>query len=349
MKGNSSDLVEPFVISSIEDEIILDNSHDYTSGDDDGRDSDDDDDGDGRNYDEESPKLDGYILDKEADRLCIGSKDFDMYSPIYSGGSSSLCDSTDLVGSHGVDSGKETKRNGHFPQDPAADDIVPSVSPNDRDRKRGQCSPLLGPVPPQVSLHPSHQSLSSSTDSYGYEYEAGQLTQAEPQKTKKWRFLTNDELPSLNIVIMVVGTHGDVLPFVGFAHSLQAIGHRVRIASHECHRGLVVSRNIEFYPLAGNPKILSEFMVRTGGSLYGSAKNPSFFASNTRMVKEIIKSTWKACTEVDPDDPEETPFVVDAIVSNPATMGHIHVAEALGVPLHIMFPQPWYYGTRVIV
>ena len=27
-------------------------------------------------------------------------------------------------------------------------------------------------------------------------------------------------------------------------------------------------------------------------------------------------------------------------------MTHIHVAEALGVPLHIMFPQPWYYGTK---
>ena len=27
-------------------------------------------------------------------------------------------------------------------------------------------------------------------------------------------------------------------------------------------------------------------------------------------------------------------------------MGHIHVCEALGIPLHIMFPQPWYYSTR---
>ena len=26
-------------------------------------------------------------------------------------------------------------------------------------------------------------------------------------------------------------------------------------------------------------------------------------------------------------------------------MGHIHVCDALGIPLHIMFPQPWYYPT----
>ena len=34
------------------------------------------------------------------------------------------------------------------------------------------------------------------------------------------------------------------------------------------------------------------------------------------------------------------------IIANPPVMGHIHVSEALGIPLHIMFPQPWYYGTE---
>ena len=53
-------------------------------------------------------------------------------------------------------------------------------------------------------------------------------------------------------------------------------------------------------------------------------------------------STWPACRN--PGDPNNIkPFITDAIVSNPPTMGHIHVAEALGVPLHIMFPQPWFY------
>ena len=29
----------------------------------------------------------------------------------------------------------------------------------------------------------------------------------------------------------------------------------------------------------------------------------------------------------------------DAIIANPPTYGHIHCAERLGVPLHLMFPQ----------
>ena len=82
-------------------------------------------------------------------------------------------------------------------------------------------------------------------------------------------------------------------------------------------------------------------MVQTGGNVWGEAKNPKLIPEKNRMTLDIIRSSWPAATEADPNDAEAKPFLADAIISNPVVWGHVHVAEALGVPCHIMFPQPW--------
>eukprot|EP01033_Poteriospumella_lacustris_P010913 gene10913-7762_t len=164
-------------------------------------------------------------------------------------------------------------------------------------------------------------------------------TQPPRQQPPKLRKLA---MPKLNVLIMAVGTRGDIQPFRQFGMRLKQDGHRVRLATHELFRSYVLEQGLEFYPLAGDPMLLSEFMVKTGGSIFPLSAEllkevPKFHA----MICDIVASAWRACLEPDPKDEAAKPFAADAIISNPVTYAHCHCAEALGIPLHLMFPQPW--------
>lgn len=143
--------------------------------------------------------------------------------------------------------------------------------------------------------------------------------------------------PKMNVVIMVVGTRGDVQPFVHLGQALQKYGHRVRLATHAEYRNDVLQKGgLEYYPLAGDPKKLSSYMVKTGGRLLPDLLNESErrdLPEKMQMLRDITRSTWPACTAPDPEDRDQKAFLADAIISNPVTYGHIHCAEALSVPL----------------
>ncbi len=67
------------------------------------------------------------------------------------------------------------------------------------------------------------------------------------------------------LVIVDICSRGDIQPFTQLGLRLQQDGHRVRIATHAMFRSYVTDRKLEFFPLAGDPVALSEFMVKTQG------------------------------------------------------------------------------------
>ncbi|XP_049391175.1 sterol 3-beta-glucosyltransferase UGT80B1 [Solanum stenotomum] len=146
----------------------------------------------------------------------------------------------------------------------------------------------------------------------------------------------NKSVPKLKIVVLIVGTRGDVQPFLAMAKRLQAFGHHVRLATHSNFRDFVKSGGIDFYPLGGDPRVLTGYMARNKGLI---PSGPREISVQRKQLKAIIESLLPACTE--PDIETGEPFRAQAIIANPPAYGHAHVAEALGVPLHIFFTMPW--------
>ncbi|KAL1836887.1 hypothetical protein VTJ49DRAFT_4529 [Mycothermus thermophilus] len=171
--------------------------------------------------------------------------------------------------------------------------------------------------------------------------------------------------PRLNVVIQIVGSRGDVQPFVALGQVLRdTYGHRVRLATHATFKSFVEENGLEFFNIGGDPAQLMAFMVKNPGLLPGfDSLKSGDVKKRRREIQEILNGCWRACIEagdgmgVEPSqiqrdesvgeqfalisDPTSRPFVADAIIANPPSFAHIHVAEKLGIPLHIMFTMPW--------
>jgi UDP:flavonoid glycosyltransferase YjiC (YdhE family) len=168
-------------------------------------------------------------------------------------------------------------------------------------------------------------------------------------------------IPKLNVVIQIVGSRGDVQPFIALGQALKSeYGHRVRIATHPTFREFVEENGLEFFSIGGDPAELMAFMVKNPGLMPGieSLKNGDVRKRRKGMY-EIFKGCWRSCVEsgngLDIPASDENmgdfdnygegfnplPFVANAIIANPPSFAHIHCAEKLGIPVHLMFTMPW--------
>ena len=91
-------------------------------------------------------------------------------------------------------------------------------------------------------------------------------------------------------------THSQLLQALGL--KLKEYGHRVRLASHAVYRSVVLECGLEFYPLGGDPKVLSEYIVKNRGIIPSSAKDA---VTNYHQVEDVVMSTYDACISPDPE------------------------------------------------
>ncbi|KAI5805778.1 hypothetical protein EDC01DRAFT_785835 [Geopyxis carbonaria] len=227
---------------------------------------------------------------------------------------------------------------------------------------KAAAAPFRGLLSPQLE----------DDDSEGQEGEEGEVTEVKVKEKKEM-----EKPPRLNIVIMVIGSRGDVQPFIAVAKELQKDGHRVRLATHGAFREFVGGHDIEFFEVGGDPSELMAFMVKNPGLVPNvESIKAGEIAKRREQMYEMFLGFWRSCIEpcdgytrrknrkssasartessasshsssgsdsedYETEDDDVEPFVADAIIANPPSFAHVHCAEKLGVPLHLMFTFPY--------
>lgn len=161
-------------------------------------------------------------------------------------------------------------------------------------------------------------------------------------------------IPRLNIAVHIVGSRGDVQPFIAIGQVLSQppYSHRVRICTHPVFKSFVEENGLEFFSIGGDPANLMAYMVKNPGLMPGIESLKAGDVGKRRAdIAEIIEGCWRGCIESgdglggfsnpagrpEITDPVDRLFVADAIIANPPSYAHIHCAEKLGIPLHMIF------------
>jgi sterol 3beta-glucosyltransferase len=139
----------------------------------------------------------------------------------------------------------------------------------------------------------------------------------------------------MKILILTIGSRGDVQPYVALGHGLQAAGHRVTLCTGEMFADFVADYNLsyarmddEMVRLADSPE--GRQMIEGGGNMLNAIKMVR------PMQERMMADAWTAARDVDPE----------LIIYHPKTLSGYHIAEKQGIPVILSMVLPSYTPTR---
>ena len=141
----------------------------------------------------------------------------------------------------------------------------------------------------------------------------------------------------MRIVLLTIGSRGDVQPYTALGLGFQQAGHDVRVAASADFETFVRSRGLDFAPVAGNLRTLLEAAdVRRW---MATGRNPLAFLRHLRpilrpFVQSFLEDCWTVCQGA------------EAIIFTPVGFAGWHIAQKLGVPCACGHYNPFSF-TRV--
>ncbi|MBN1798651.1 MAG: glycosyltransferase family 1 protein [Spirochaetales bacterium] len=136
----------------------------------------------------------------------------------------------------------------------------------------------------------------------------------------------------MRILLIAVGTTGDVLPFIALGAELNKRGHSVTINTHDDFEELVRSHKLDFKLIGGSFKELAE--SKEGKAWLESGDNIIKYMSTAKRLFKPIFSEWVKVDKIIPD--------YDAVVLHPFSAYGYHTAEKHKIPVVVASLIPWF-------
>ncbi len=136
----------------------------------------------------------------------------------------------------------------------------------------------------------------------------------------------------MKILILTVGSRGDVQPYVALGAGLQAAGHSVTLATLEAFAPVVAARGLGFRPLRG--EFLELLQTPQGKAAVAGKGNPLALLRQVRpMLRRVLDDALAASDEA------------EVVVYHPKAMAGYSIAERRGIAGALALPLPLFSPT----
>ncbi|KAK8853460.1 hypothetical protein IAR55_004167 [Kwoniella newhampshirensis] len=157
---------------------------------------------------------------------------------------------------------------------------------------------------------------------------------------KEYAVDPSGDVPILNIVMFVVGNSEEIQIYIALALELIIRhSHRVRIATQEAHKGAIERAKQSLGGKVGKDGRALEYKL----DIFDIYDSPTSSLAEWCRRPDTLEATFRSFYKSTywPEPISGSSFAADLIVACPSAVAHIHVAELLGLPLHIVSATPW--------
>ncbi|MEO8394257.1 MAG: glycosyltransferase [Chloroflexota bacterium] len=139
----------------------------------------------------------------------------------------------------------------------------------------------------------------------------------------------------MNILILTIGSRGDIQPFVALGKGLKAAGHDVTVCTAQTFEAFVSENGLRY-------ATMTDELIRLGQTSQGKAvmdsggKGFGLIQKVKPILRTMFDQAWDAASAAP----------LDALIYHPKTLAGYHIAEKLKIPVFMSMPLPAYTPTR---